>query len=78
MAISIYGYEYDTYKGHDPKCNTPTRKEHIENNLFLKYYLRMANFNKVIKVLNINSAVSLQCTSARDGIETTHSIAKYH
>ena len=35
----------------------------------------MANFNKIIKVLNIKSAVSLQCTSARDAIETTHSIA---
>ena len=46
-------------------CNTPiggflySRKEHVENNLFVKYYVRMANFNKVIKVLNLKSAVNL-------------------
>ena len=35
----------------------------------------MANFNKVIKVLNIKSAVSLQWTPMGSEIETTHSIA---
>ena len=37
----------------------------------------MANFNKVIKVLNIKSAVNLLWTSARGAIETTRWIAKY-
>ena len=37
----------------------------------------MANFNKVIEVLNIKSAVNLLLTSARGAIET-HLIAKYH
>ena len=35
-------------------------EEHVENNLVVKYYLLMVNFNKIIKVLNIKSAVSLQ------------------
>ena len=39
-----------------------SRKEHVKNSSFLKYYVPMANFNKVIKVLNIKSAVSLQLT----------------
>ena len=62
-------------------CNTPKLekflyilKEHVENNLFVKYYVRMANFNKVIKVLNIKSVVSLQWTSMGSAIETTHSM----
>ena len=29
-------------------------KEHVENNLFVKYYVWMANFNKVIKVIKTN------------------------
>ena len=58
-------------------------KEHAENNLFLKYYMRMANFNKVIKVLNIKSAVTSARTKncyglQRGAIETTHSITKYY
>ena len=46
--------------------------------MFVKYYMRMANFNKVIKVLNIKSAVSLQWTPMGSAIETTHLIVKYH
>ena len=34
--------------------------------------MRMVNFNKVIKVLNIKSAVSLQWTPVGSAIETTH------
>ena len=34
----------------------------------------MANFNKVINVLNIKSAVSLQWTPMGSAIETTHSM----
>ena len=33
------------------------RKERVENNLFVKYYMRMANFNKVIKLLKFKSAL---------------------
>ena len=49
-------------------------KEHVENNLFVKYYLRMANFNKVINGLNIKSTVCLQWTPMGNAIETTHSM----
>ena len=54
------------------------RKVHVENNLFVKYYMWMANFNKVINILNIKSVVNLLWTSSRGAIETTHSIAKYN
>ena len=72
---------YCTYKGHYPTVRRQfgeflyIRKEHVENNLFVKYYMRMSNYNKVIKVLNIKSAVNLLWTSARGAIETPHSIA---
>ena len=71
-------------KGHCPPVTCKfgevlyIRKEHVENSMFVKYYVRMANFNKVIKVLNIKSAVNLLWISARDAIETTNLIAKYY
>ena len=37
------------------------RIEHVEYNLFVQYYVRMANFNKVIKLLKFKSAANLQC-----------------
>ena len=58
--------DYLSYKGHYPTVTRQLEeflyilKEHVENNSFVKYYVPMANFNKVIKVLNIKSAVSLQ------------------
>ena len=54
------------------------RKEHVENNLFVKYYVRMANFNKVIKGFKYKICSKFAMDLARDAIETTHSIAKYH
>ena len=41
------------YKGHYPTVTRQLEeflKEQVEKNLFVKYYMRMANFNKVIKV----------------------------
>ena len=61
----------ESNKGHYPTVTSQfgefsyIRKEHVENNLFVKYYVRVANFNKVIMVLNIKSAVNLLLTSAR-------------
>ena len=37
------------------------RKEHVENNLFVKYNGQMANFNKVIKLLKFKSAANIHC-----------------
>ena len=84
MLVFEWGFGLCSYKRHYPTITRQfgeflyIRKEHVENNLFLEYYVRMANFNKVIKVLNIKSAVNLLWTSARGAIETTHSIAKYY
>ena len=45
-----------TNKGHYPTVTRQLleflyiRKEHVEHNFFVKYYVQMANFNKVIKV----------------------------
>ena len=61
-----------TDKGHYPTVRRQLKeflyilKEYVENNSFVKYYERIVNFNKVIKGLNIKSAVSLQWT----GMET--------
>ena len=46
--------------------------------LLIKFYVPMAHINKVIKVLNLQSALNSQWTSVRGAIETTRSIAKYH
>ena len=72
--------EFMTNKGHYPTVPRQLEevlyilKEHVENNLFVKYYVRMANFNKVINVLNIKSALSLQWTPMGAAIETSHSM----
>ena len=40
-----------------------SRKEHVKNSLFLKYYVPMANFNKVVKVFKykICSEFAIDC-----------------
>ena len=44
---------HSTEKGHYPTVTRQLgeflyiRKEHVEHNLFVKYYVRMANFNKI-------------------------------
>ena len=58
LSQCLYGsYAFaSTYKGHYPTVTHQLEeflyilKEHVENNSFVKYYVRMANFNKVIKV----------------------------
>ena len=79
-------------KGHFPTVTRQLEevlyvlKEDVENNSFVKYYVRMANFNKVIKVLNIKSAVSLQWTpmgkrnrdNALRGISQSNALSRLH
>ena len=80
----FFSYVLVSYKRHYPTVTRQfgeflyIRKDYVENNLFVKYYMRMANFNKVIKVLNIKFECDLLLTTARGAIETTHSIAKYY
>ena len=47
-------------------------KEHVENNLFVKYYVRMTNFNKVTELLKFKS----HCFQWEAQIERVHSVAK--
>ena len=47
------------------------RIENVENNLFVKSYVRMANFNKVIKLLKLN--LQRICIVQ---IKIAHSVAK--
>ena len=42
--------------------------------LLVKYYVPLANINKVIKILKIQSTVNLQWTSARGPMETKHTM----
>ena len=58
-------------KGH---YQNVTRQLGKFNNLVVKYYVQMANFNKIIKVLNIESAVSSQWTPMGSAIEKMHSM----
>ena len=49
-------------------------KENVENILFVKYYLLMVNFTKVIMVLNINLQ---NVVKLRAKLNTTDSFSKY-